>query len=170
MRNNKKTGFTLVELLVVIAIIAILATVSVVGYTAFLTKANQSNANTEANQVQQAINAYLLDGSDYVIGTVDAKVDIDEDADGIQYADGAEKTTYIVKASDKNIYKIVETYVAADSTWTAADAVLVDSNTDITDAFNESPDFGSLKGNFKVDAEGNITYTYEGVTATIKLN
>ena len=36
MRNNKKKGFTLVELLVVIAILAILATVSVVGYTSYI--------------------------------------------------------------------------------------------------------------------------------------
>ena len=42
MKNMKKKGFTLVELLVVIAIIAILATVSVVGYTTFINKANMS--------------------------------------------------------------------------------------------------------------------------------
>ena len=56
MKNMKKKGFTLVELLVVIAIIAILAAVSVVGYTAFINKANQSNA----------VNAAVLDGEEAV--------------------------------------------------------------------------------------------------------
>ena len=41
--KQKRKGFTLVELLVVIAILAILATVSVVGYLSFTEKAKQSN-------------------------------------------------------------------------------------------------------------------------------
>ena len=51
MKNMKKKGFTLVELLVVIAIIAILATVSVVGYTAFIDKANESNDRSLVTQL-----------------------------------------------------------------------------------------------------------------------
>lgn len=66
MKNMKKKGFTLVELLVVIAIIAILATVSVVGYTAFLTKANESNAITELSQIKDAVQAAVLDGEESV--------------------------------------------------------------------------------------------------------
>ena len=66
MKNMKKKGFTLVELLVVIAIIAILATVSVVGYTAFISKANQSNAMTELSQIKDAVNAAVLDGEESV--------------------------------------------------------------------------------------------------------
>lgn len=57
---NTKKGFTLVELLVVIAILAILATVSVVGYTSFITRAEQSNAQTEAHQVQTVIESALV--------------------------------------------------------------------------------------------------------------
>lgn len=55
--KNKKKGFTLVELLVVIAILAILATVSVVGYLAFTEKAKESNdisLTTQMNTVLQA--------------------------------------------------------------------------------------------------------------------
>ena len=66
MKNMKKKGFTLVELLVVIAIIAILAAVSVVGYTAFISKANQSNAMTELSQIKDAVNAAVLDGEESV--------------------------------------------------------------------------------------------------------
>lgn len=66
MKNMKKKGFTLVELLVVIAIIAILATVSVVGYTAFIKKANKSNAMTELSQIKDAVDAAILDGNEDV--------------------------------------------------------------------------------------------------------
>ena len=58
--NNTKKGFTLVELLVVIAILAILATVSVVGYTSFIDRANESNAQTEADQIKSFITNGLM--------------------------------------------------------------------------------------------------------------
>ena len=51
MKNMKKKGFTLVELLVVIAIVAILAVVSVVGYTVFIDKANKSNDTAIASEL-----------------------------------------------------------------------------------------------------------------------
>ena len=69
MKKNTKKGFTLVELLVVIAILAILATVSVVGYTAFINRANQSNAQTEADQIEAYISSYLvIDGDSIQLG------------------------------------------------------------------------------------------------------
>ena len=60
MNNNKKKGFTLVELLVVIAILAILATVSVVGYTAFINNANKTAADQEVRQIEQVLNSALI--------------------------------------------------------------------------------------------------------------
>ncbi len=56
-KDNKRTGFTLVELLVVIAILAVLATVSVVGYLGFTKKAHVSNdisLTTQMNTILQA--------------------------------------------------------------------------------------------------------------------
>ena len=70
MKNMKKKGFTLVELLVVIAIIAILAVVSVVGYTVFIDRANMSadqQAVTQMNTVLEAAQAgetIIVDGDD----------------------------------------------------------------------------------------------------------
>ena len=71
MRNNKKKGFTLVELLVVIAILAILATVSTVGYTAFVQRARNSNAATELEQIARIIEADLMDDGKLTIGTTE---------------------------------------------------------------------------------------------------
>ena len=67
IRNNKRKGFTLVELLVVIAILAILAAVAVVGYTSFIKKANQSNALSELNQIRNVvITSVIVDGEEEV--------------------------------------------------------------------------------------------------------
>ena len=66
----KTKGFTLVELLVVIAILAILATVSVVGYTSFIDRAEESNAQTEAHQIETTIESYLIAAQPYELGTV----------------------------------------------------------------------------------------------------
>ena len=72
----KTKGFTLVELLVVIAILAILATVSVVGYTSFIDRANESNAQTEADQVKSIItNGLLADDFVNLNGTIYASED-----------------------------------------------------------------------------------------------
>ena len=60
MKNMKKKGFTLVELLVVIAIIAILATVSIVGYTTFINKANLSNDQTTIEMINDNLTAVTV--------------------------------------------------------------------------------------------------------------
>ena len=80
MRNNKKKGFTLVELLVVIAILAILATVSTVGYTAFVKSARNSNAATELEQIARIIETDLMDDGKLTIGTTEITMNEDEDA------------------------------------------------------------------------------------------
>lgn len=74
MKNNKKKGFTLVELLVVIAILAILATVATVGYTAFIESATVSNDENAAAQLNQFLAAVKADSNGPFYGK-----DINED-------------------------------------------------------------------------------------------
>ncbi|MGM9632059.1 MAG: type II secretion system protein [Eubacteriales bacterium] len=68
MKSNKKRGFTLVELLVVIAILAILATVSVVGYTSFIERASVSNDENVATQLNQFLIALKADSNSEYYG------------------------------------------------------------------------------------------------------
>lgn len=143
MRNMKKKGFTLVELLVVIAIIAILATVSVVGYTAFLNKANESNAVTELSQIRDAVNAAVLDGEEsvkvndtttvtftYANNTLTAKVGEEAaTADQIEAAMLAltemtlnEGQNFVVTLTDGKVTSVAYTYAEdVTATWTVAD-------------------------------------------------
>lgn len=92
MRNRKKKGFTLVELLVVIAILAILATVSVVGYTAFVDKAEESKAVTELTQVKTLVKAELLLGSVNVTVNTE-KITVGMNANGLTFKKGATDVT-----------------------------------------------------------------------------
>ena len=55
--KKKKTGFTLVELLVVIAILAVLASVSVIGYLSFVKKAKVSNDSSLITQMNTTLQA-----------------------------------------------------------------------------------------------------------------
>ncbi len=81
-RNNKRKGFTLVELLVVIAILAILAAVVVVGYTSFIRKANQSNALSELNQIRNVvITSVIVDGEEEVAISGDESIKFEYDGE-----------------------------------------------------------------------------------------
>ena len=61
MKNTKKRGFTIVELVIVVAVIAILASVLVPTFTNVVTKAKESAAMQNA---RSAWTAYLVDVAD----------------------------------------------------------------------------------------------------------
>lgn len=98
MRNNKKRGFTLVELLVVIAILAILATVSVVGYTSYIESTQIKVDENLAAQLNHLLDAYK----------VGLKEDVDENnIREITLAilkDGGLEGKLIAKSSDYDFY------------------------------------------------------------------
>ncbi len=77
MNKNRKKGFTLVELLVVIAILAILAVVSVVGYTSFTKKAKIADDISLTTQMNTILDADSAGGSTYETPSeaVDALID-----------------------------------------------------------------------------------------------
>jgi prepilin-type N-terminal cleavage/methylation domain-containing protein len=86
----KKRGFTLVELIVVIAIVAILAAVSIVGYQGYIDKARRSNDVTDAKNMTNILQAYMLQHnlSDVDPSEIRAIVNIDNDYTFIPRADG----------------------------------------------------------------------------------
>ncbi len=81
MKNNKKRGFTIVELVIVIAVIAILAAVLIPTFSNVIAKANESKA------LQEARNMYY----DWLASN---------DADGKSYAEDLANITIKIQSGD----------------------------------------------------------------------
>ncbi|MBN9523399.1 type II secretion system protein GspG [bacterium] len=59
-RVNRRAGFTLLEVLVVVAILVILSTVAVVATTRYLEDARKSRAQLQCKSLAQAIESYYM--------------------------------------------------------------------------------------------------------------
>lgn len=169
MKNTQK-GFTLVELLVVIAILAILATVGVAGYTAFIGRAEESNAQTEAHQINSSIDSFLMIDDEYVFFTDSLPTK----------AAPAKKVVKVYAELDKNgdiVVMMVEAYwnaVADDPATTEIDESLqsgVAYETPVEykgEISLKGTDFESLPGRLYSYAGGKLGYVYDlGADATI---
>lgn len=64
-RGQKQTGFTLVELLIVIVVIAILAAISVVAYNGIQERARDSQRTSDVSNITKALEMYYLDNGRY---------------------------------------------------------------------------------------------------------
>jgi prepilin-type N-terminal cleavage/methylation domain-containing protein len=76
---QKQTGFTIVELLVVIVVIAILAAITIVAYNGIQQRARMATAQTDMRNIHQAmmtriINGEANDGTTWVNAVTDAKL------------------------------------------------------------------------------------------------
>lgn len=58
--NKSRSGFTIVELLIVVVIIAILAAISVVAYTGVQNRARASAISSDLKAAEKALNAYKI--------------------------------------------------------------------------------------------------------------
>lgn len=61
------TGFTIVELLIVIVVIAILAAISVAAYTGINQRARDTQRRSDLSQLSKAIKLYQVDHGDYAV-------------------------------------------------------------------------------------------------------
>lgn len=67
LTNSAKSGFTIVELLIVVVVIAILAAITIVSYNGITTKANASASKAVAATWQKKIELYQADKGRYPI-------------------------------------------------------------------------------------------------------
>lgn len=105
LKNNKKKGFTLIELVVVIVIIAILALIMVPNITSYI--ARSENSKAEANLRSMYTNAQLViqaenigvdnEGFEAAVGEYSnmAAADVDADYDFAVDADGKLTVTHV---------------------------------------------------------------------------
>ncbi len=63
--RNKNTGFTIVELLIVVVIIGILAAIVIVAYGNVTSRAKDSERASELSSLQKALEIYYLDNGGY---------------------------------------------------------------------------------------------------------
>ena len=63
---TKKTGFTIVELLVIIVVIGILASIILVAYPAYQARARDSERRSDVQQVASALGAYAIQKNNFV--------------------------------------------------------------------------------------------------------
>jgi type IV pilus assembly protein PilA len=65
MKHNSKSGFSLVELMVVVAIIGILATIAVPNFQRFQARAKQTSARTELSGIYTAQKSFHVEYSSF---------------------------------------------------------------------------------------------------------
>jgi type IV pilus assembly protein PilA len=73
-RLKSESGFTLVELLVVILIVGILAAIAIPAFLNQTTKANDAAAKTQVGTLQTAIRAYAVENNGTYVGATLAKL------------------------------------------------------------------------------------------------
>jgi len=61
-KTQAQSGFTIVELLIVVVVIAILAAITIVSYNGITNRANASSAQATASTLQKKIELYSADG------------------------------------------------------------------------------------------------------------
>ena len=115
MYIKQSNGFTLIELMVVIAIISMLAAIAIPNYIGFRNKAFCSEAESNANQIGEAIADYFGTGQRVHLPTVDdlrLKLKIVNPAD-IQ---GDPNTTIFIMVTDRTS-RCPEAYQNASEHW-----------------------------------------------------
>ena len=74
-RSTRSTGFTIVELLIVIVVIGILAAITIVAYNGVQTRAKNTSVQSDIKNVQKQVEAYnALKGSYPSTGSLDMYV------------------------------------------------------------------------------------------------
>ncbi|MBO5775345.1 MAG: type II secretion system protein [Kiritimatiellae bacterium] len=87
--NAARSGFTLVELLVVVAILGILGTIGLQGVTKHIENTRKTAAKQAVDNIRGAVTAYMI-GEKKSVPPTDLKVIIDQSGDEDPYLDGGE--------------------------------------------------------------------------------
>ena len=94
--TNKQTGFTLVELMIVVAIVGILAGIGYPSYSAYIMNNNRNDAKTALFKAQLLQEQFYLDNRQYAtsltIGAANTLSGWDDDSDYYNFSLSADST------------------------------------------------------------------------------
>jgi len=107
-RSSRQTGFTLIELMIVVTIIGILAAIAFPAYTSYTTRTHRAAARACVSEAAQFMERYYTTGLTYV-GAAPAL--------GCQ-TEGGLNTWYTITADTlaQNTYRLVATPIGAQAT------------------------------------------------------
>ncbi|MGM0680275.1 MAG: type IV pilin protein [Pseudomonadota bacterium] len=72
MSYSKQTGFTLIELMIVVAILAIVTSIAIPAYNGYIATARNTEAHNNMAALRLAEEEYYLENNTYVAGEYDA--------------------------------------------------------------------------------------------------
>lgn len=122
LKNNKKKGFTLVELIVVLVILAILAALLIPALTGYINKAKEKSLVAETRQVVMAVQtiadeqyAKLDKGVEITTATIGTATDVKgneltikaDDIKELAEVDGLTASNCTIKMSNSKVSKVV---------------------------------------------------------------
>lgn len=106
--KHKQTGFTIVELLIVIVVIAILAAITIVAYNGIQNRARISSVSTALSQAAKKLSLYHVDNAAYPASNNLAAAGVTDSGD-VSYQYSTTATGYCVTATNGSVsYKITE--------------------------------------------------------------
>jgi prepilin-type N-terminal cleavage/methylation domain-containing protein len=107
IRVKQQSGFTIVELLIVIVVIAILAVISIVAYNGIQAKANSSTAQAALSQANKKLGEYLVLNNSYPTDLASFKTSLGGGASATDYQysvnNGVSPATYCVTATSGTV-------------------------------------------------------------------
>ncbi len=114
MTKKNETGFTLIELMIVVAIIGILAAIAIPNYLNYQCKAKQAEAKSNLGAIRTMEEAYFAANDAYTTSTADIGFEVKGGAAQARY-------TYSITAADSTSFSAQATSAdinGATDTWT----------------------------------------------------
>ena len=112
---KKNTGFTIIELLIVVAILGIIATIAIPMYTGYIASARMTEAQNNIAALKLAEEEYYLENNGYFYETSNDNALLKSASNNLWEATGGSNGqvnfTYIVSGSG-NTYQIIATGIA----------------------------------------------------------
>jgi len=153
MRNKlvnlrEQSGFTLVELMIVVTVVGILASVAVPSYTDYITRANRQAAQQVLMRVNTAQEQYFMDNKTYVTTLADLSygawaIGVDADGDVVAFGDADMKYAVAVANANATASGTVVSYEARAFPWGAQQARDSDCNVLILSSTGEESATGA---------------------------